>query len=280
MKNRADEKAYKERKMDAKLVVLLCLVAVAVNVYAAPPPGGMDKKLDAEDSVCGLVGRSGKIVCHKVLKGKCDGEDDDMTTEAPKDDKKNNSTEEGDKSGEKDDKDKCYKTHPVEISLDKITELNSDNETVDSKHAYNSFASQDFTLSDPVDDVSIPNAGDLKGKKISMTITLDNKATITIDVYLIKGEGTVEMDGEEIEVKKGMLKFSISMTNWTWCGEKQGVTDINESCGDKTGTQLEVHFEVKSRGKPKPKDREGKRGKRFELGGDALMELSEKVSIR
>jgi len=129
----------------------------------------------------------------------------------------------------------------VEIEMDQLKELASDGTVLGSggraKHSFNSFATQEFTFSDPIADTikgvekddNVWVAKDYNVTKVSFTsylgegTTSDSKLIIdaiifTEDTYL---QFTTPFGGQKIEQKAsaGSVKFNVRMSQWNWCAD-------------------------------------------------------------
>lgn len=169
-------------------------------------------------------------------------------------------------------KDKEDKTK-IEIEVEKVSEVDAEGNEI-KEHTVNSVASQDF-------DFTVNSSAELEGIEahlIKFQTDLEKSGNkfgaITVDTYLMKGEGEVGpnmSDPESVRwsVGAGSLKFAIELEDWDW---------------DPSGMYVDVELEVKTKSKAKKgkggKGKGGKgRDKDYDLGGDSIIELTADVDI-
>lgn len=106
-------------------------------------------------------------------------------------------------------------------------------------------------------------------------------AKLTVSVTIFEEAGFIQNDDEEIEVKKGMVKTDILISNWTFC----------DPCkmGNKTrtfGTKLQFTMTIKGKNSA-PKKKSAKKARKvgpkrapsYDLGGNVILILSKKVGF-
>ena len=170
----------------------------------------------------------------------------------------------------------------VTVNFDYIKELDKDGnvvgETGRTKHSINSFARENFNFhaSSKATYQGIP----VKHVQFSATVSGPG-AKLTVDIYLFKGNGSVNTSNSEtIDVKEGSIKFNIQLANWTFCGGSGGDA-CKKGSTDQLGSQVEFGIEIKGRNNPKKKAKAKGRGRKVEtldLGG-ADVTLSGAVSF-
>lgn len=167
---------------------------------------------------------------------------------------------------------------PITIFLDSLTEVDQNGNPVgtsgSSKHSFNTFASQDFTFS------SIKN-GNLPHSNITVSyVDFQSQLSglnsiVKLTVYIVKEDGEFVLGNDTIEVKKGEVKFSIELSNWSWCGCSKGqVTEV--------GAFVDVELTVQLHGSQKvteDTDDDDKGSKKFTFGEGQNMITPKTISI-
>merc|ERR1712136_276599 len=155
----------------------------------------------------------------------------------------------------------------VTVTMSGLYELDEDGEEVgtsgSTKHSINTFAAQDFTVEDAVE-TSIDG---VPASLIKFYSSVSTIGQITVDTWVIESLGTVGPPNETWSVIPGDVKWSITLSDWTWCGCSQG----NQ---DQVGEYVDVEIEIKGSGG----DVSGS-GKTFDLGGGVGLELSDQVLV-
>lgn len=144
----------------------------------------------------------------------------------------------------------------VAINFDAMRELDSDGNTVgggNDGHSFNSFASQDFTISeitegtyDGLDSYHVEFSADING------------ADVVVDVYMMREAGNVTNgsgdDAEDIEVNVGDIKVTIDINAWKFCESgtfANGSPHVCTKAGQReVGAFLEFDLEMKSASRP------------------------------
>eukprot|EP00450_Noctiluca_scintillans_P006922 CAMPEP_0194481062 /NCGR_PEP_ID=MMETSP0253-20130528/3656_1 /TAXON_ID=2966 /ORGANISM="Noctiluca scintillans" /LENGTH=639 /DNA_ID=CAMNT_0039320525 /DNA_START=154 /DNA_END=2073 /DNA_ORIENTATION=- len=155
----------------------------------------------------------------------------------------------------------------VTVTMSGLYELDEDGEEVgtsgSTKHSINTFAAQDFTVEDAVE-TSIDG---VPASLIKFSSSVSTIGQITVDTWVIESSGTVGPPNETWSVIPGDIKWSITLSDWTWCGCSQG----NQ---DQVGEYVDIEIEIKGSGG----DASGS-GKTFDLGGGVGLELSDQVLV-
>jgi len=171
---------------------------------------------------------------------------------------------------------KVYKTalggaddKQVVVEMDALREVDSAGNEVgtsgSTKHSINSFASQSFTFA-PVEAVALGNA---TANKVSFTSQISTVGEIRVDTYIVSKDGYAGPQGEEWPVSPGDVKFNIAMPSWTWCNPcKQGNTN-------EVGAFIDLDVVIKG----KADSAEKGISQSYDLGGDAKLELTDKVMV-
>ena len=155
----------------------------------------------------------------------------------------------------------------VTINFDAIREVDTNGDAI-SDHSFNNFAQLEFTVSDIAD--GMVNGVNASTFQFKADIDIgSNTSTLITDIYVFPVATTISIDGYDVALKPGMLKFNIEVTAWPFCNPcTKGNTEY-------TGSFLELDIEVK--GKKAPKSTTG--GNKYDLGGGATFGLSTGVSI-
>lgn len=178
----------------------------------------------------------------------------------------------------------------ITIEMDSMQEYDASGNVVGAtgrkKHSFNSFANQEFTFS-ALKDTTYNN---LTCKSFDFNAYLKGpNATLKVTVYLFKESGEMDIGKNESDgVKEGSLKWSIEINNWDFCGTNG--SGCKKGGKEEVGDHLDFQIVVKSKGKPKegsrptgpppPKGKKArKRPRRFDMGDNAAMSLSEEVEV-
>lgn len=171
----------------------------------------------------------------------------------------------------------------VVVEMDELKERDANGSEVGKtgqpsvKHSFNTFASQDFTFTDimksTLQDINVTTF------KFKSSL-LEGSANLTVSVYIFDEDGNITLGDEQTEVHRGNVKFSILLENWKFCGSA-GVT-CRKGSTDEVGDFIDFVITIKGKGSPAPKnesdaDEGKKRGKKYDLGGNSEVVLSNKV---
>ncbi|XP_048760254.2 acidic skeletal organic matrix protein-like [Ostrea edulis] len=167
----------------------------------------------------------------------------------------------------------------VKIKFDAIQEVNSAGVAVGasgrSKHSFNNFAQLDFTFSS-LEDTTYKN---LTAKTVSFKASISSvNANLTVQTFIITEAGNITIDGESTVVEKGTVKFNINIEGWGFCDASGNCRKGNQ---DEIGEYIDLTISIKGKGTPSKKAGNNKRseGEEFDLGGDASVALSKKISM-
>lgn len=212
----------------------LSVAMTCVLLLFARPTQGADKTLNAGGMYAKVLGQSGKI---------------DL---APS-------------------KDISSDSNKMRVQIEALRELDAAGKELgkggNSKHSFNSFATQDFTFGDLED----TTYADLDVIKIPFSSTLDAGSKISIDLYIFKEDGEITLGDEEFSVSNGTLKFNIKLTDWVWCGD-QGVSCTNS---DGVGASLEIDISVTSKDKPEFSSD----SRVYTMGGGGTVHVSDQIQL-
>lgn len=113
------------------------------------------------------------------------------------------------------------------------------------KHSFNSFASKDFTFT-PLTETSLQG---VTAKTFNFSASLiEDTATLNVQAFLFTQNGTLSINGEEVEVRRGMLKFNTVVENWPFC--TAGGTGQAACNGGEVGAFLDFGIIISSKSKP------------------------------
>ncbi|KAL3866238.1 hypothetical protein ACJMK2_043554 [Sinanodonta woodiana] len=164
----------------------------------------------------------------------------------------------------------------VQIEFDEIKEKDSSGNEVgksgNSKHSFNTFASQSFTFSSLVD-VKYQN---VSAKMFNFTANLPTVSSVlSTSVYIFKEDGNITVANETTYIKAGNVKFNTEIKGWNFCGS----TGVNCTQGQKVEQGVYIDFVIVIKGKGSAyKARKGvSDGDEYDLGGGAGVILSKKV---
>lgn len=157
----------------------------------------------------------------------------------------------------------------VTVTYDAIEEIDTDEEKIQS-HSYNNFAQLTFTFSAPEND-TYPNSN-VSVTQFTFQASIDvdgGPATLKSYVYIFTSSGNITVDGNDIEVKEGDMKFNAEIENWPFCDTcRHGNKDL-------TGKYLDFSVEIK--GKKEPNKTDDETGA-FDLGDGATVITPKQVS--
>ena len=159
----------------------------------------------------------------------------------------------------------------VVVEIDSLEEVDAQGDAVgtagpqDAKHVINSFATQQFTIDDPVDDA----VNGIDAQKISFHSSVNTIGSITFDTYVLKSAGTIGTDTESWDARASDVKWNIVLSNWTWCGSG------NEPRTCDAGEYVDVVVKIKG----KKTQTNATDEKTIDLGDDVALELSDRVKI-
>lgn len=157
----------------------------------------------------------------------------------------------------------------VTVTYDAIEEIGTDQNKIQS-HSYNNFASLTFTFSSPEND-TYPNSN-VSVTQFTFQASIDvdgGPATLKSYVYIFTSGGNITVDGNEIEVKEGDMKFNAEIQDWPFC----------DTCthGNKQLTGMYLDFSVEIKGQKEPNKTDDETGA-FDLGDGATVITPKQVS--
>lgn len=126
------------------------------------------------------------------------------------------------------------------------------------KHAFNSFANQNFTFTV----ASVDKYQNIPVKNVKFESFIRGPdANLVVDVYIFKEKGQVRTSNNEtIDVDAGTVKFDVNLSNWTFCGGAGG-DSCKKGSSDEVGDKVELGIEMKSKQNKGPKKKGTPRGK-------------------
>ena len=88
--------------------------------------------------------------------------------------------------------------------------------------------------------------------------------TMTVDIYIFQTNGTIQWNNEIIRMQAGHFKFSVTLSNYTFCGSAQATCKKDE-----VGVAVQYQLAMQSTGKNKfaPKVPKTKEKKSFDFEG-------------
>jgi len=253
------------------LAAVLGLLIVCTAIAEGANKGGDDKKPPGGDGKDGMgggkddgpskeinvggaymkaAGKSGKIMFWRER-------DDSMTTGS-------NSTE-------------PKKTPPIFVVIDGVDEIKADltaiAEDKDSGKHKKKFKDVDFTLSDKKTG-SIPSTSpSATADFVEMTATFNSGKTIKLIVYVATSTGNLTIGDESTEIAEGNIKFSMELSSWPFCDAATCDGDVGEY------VDVTVAVGIPPGRKAAKKNKEAKKGQKFDLGDNAFLDFSTKVQI-
>jgi hypothetical protein len=168
-------------------------------------------------------------------------------------------------------KDVAGDPNKVRIQIEALRELDSAGKELgnggNSKHSFNSFATQDFTFG-TLEDTTY---GGVKCIKLPFTSTLGPGSKVEIQVFMFKENGTIAAGGETFAVTNSTMKFNVKLSDWVWCSG-------NGDCKGTDGVGQSVELDISVTSKEEAKKTAGA-GQVYSLGGGAQMRFSSKIQI-
>lgn len=169
--------------------------------------------------------------------------------------------------------DKLGKDSGVQITMDALREVDAGGAAVgasgSTKHSIQTFASQAFIIAEAVEVLLGTGSKSVNATKISFSSTISTIGKIKVDTFVMKAGGQVGPPNETWAVRMGDLKWSIELSQWTWCGCSKG--NANE-------VGQFVDFDVSVKGLSTPTSKGGS-NKTLALGGGLTLELSNQVLV-
>lgn len=167
-------------------------------------------------------------------------------------------------------------TQDVVVEMSALRQLDASGITLGSggskKHSFNSFATQEFTIGEPVEDTY----EGLGITKITFESTMVETSKITVHTMIFQESGTFTVAGETLSVTNGTIKFNVELESWVWCG------DSGISCTSKDGTgdavELDLSIKVKGGNNPSKKGSTEATGT-FELGGGSELVMISNYTV-
>lgn len=143
----------------------------------------------------------------------------------------------------------------IEVAFESLKELTAEKTEAFQSHGFNSFATQDFTFSDPetgewpADDCCGNDTVRYQKVRYSGVVSRPQSGTLGdmwVETVLFQESGRIIVsDGEEkFDVSPGVMKWTVGIDNWTWCVEGGDCCNGN-SCTSAVGEFLEFSVSVK-----------------------------------
>jgi len=133
----------------------------------------------------------------------------------------------------------------VTIEVDSLEELDAEGNTVGAsgqeRHSFNTFANQDFTFHEIVENHLLGTNASIhaSANKLSFDANVD-AGGIAVDTFIVTTAGLVGPEGEQWHSGIGDMKFNIRFPSWKWCG------DAESNCGrNEVGQFLQVDIKMK-----------------------------------
>ena len=167
----------------------------------------------------------------------------------------------------------------VMVTFDAIREVTADGTEIGSSggqaHGFNTFANLDVEFSTIQNDQYM----NISSKRIDFSADLvTTGARLTVQVFVFTQAGEITIDGEKTRVAPGTVKFNVLVESWRFCGSA-GVT-CRKGNTEQRGEAVDLYISIK--GREEKQVRVGRRqtdGEEFDLGGQASLLLSKKVSM-
>lgn len=167
----------------------------------------------------------------------------------------------------------------VMVTFDAIREVTADGTEIGSSggqaHGFNTFANLDVEFSTIKKDQYM----NISSKRIDFSADLvTTGARLTVQVFVFTQNGEITIDGEKTRVSPGTVKFNVLVESWRFCGSA-GVT-CRKGNTEQRGEAVDLYISIK--GREEKQVRVGRRqtdGEEFDLGGQASLLLSKKVSM-
>jgi hypothetical protein len=140
-----------------------------------------------------------------------------------------------------------YDDQTIQVTMDSITEVDSDGNAVGNtgsvNHSFNSFASQDFELG-KLYNTSYQN---VSATAINFTASLvDATSTFKVQLYLFTEDGSINNQNESYDVSRGSFKCSYNWDYWPFCTiGGSGVTKCTKGGSDQEGAYLDFKIILK-----------------------------------
>ena len=129
-------------------------------------------------------------------------------------------------------------TTGLQVTMDALREVDTAGNAVGTsgnpKHSINTFANQAFTFGTE----TTGTIGNATAGIVQFSSPISTIGQIVVDNYFIYSAGVVNTSTESFPVYPGDLKWSITLSNWVWCGCQQGQTT-------QTGDGVEVDITLK-----------------------------------
>eukprot|EP01043_Picozoa_sp_COSAG02_P067317 COSAG02_NODE_10779_length_1859_cov_3.213068_3_plen_363_part_01 len=127
------------------------------------------------------------------------------------------------------------------------------------KQSFNSFATQTFSFSDPLE----TTYEGLRVSEIEFQSVLGGGSRVNIRTMIFLESGTIAVGDDTFQVTQGAVKFNVELSEWSWCGD-QGVSCTN---ADGVGDAVELDLDMYARGNTPEMKAEGAASSTYELGG-------------
>lgn len=160
-------------------------------------------------------------------------------------------------------------TNGVTITFDDILEIDESGDTI-MAHRYNNFAQLTFEFSE-LENTTYPDSN-VSVLKFSFNADIpveSNTAKLTSEIFMFNEGGNITVDGNEVKVDEGTMKFNVKIESWSFCN-----TCTNKG-KDVTGEFLDFSIEIKGASQPT----ESKPGV-YDFGEGASVLVPKKVSVR
>jgi len=150
------------------------------------------------------------------------------------------------------------------ISFDSIHEKDEKGNILkgDLKHCLESFTNKKFIIGD----MKQMKVGTATADVVDFVSTMNIGAKITITACIISNEGVVTLNGTQIALTKGDVKFNVQIEDWPFCSSYGiGNSLCTDKKQDKIGEFLDLKIQIKGQTEMKPKSTPAKGPKDDEI---------------
>lgn len=146
----------------------------------------------------------------------------------------------------------------IRIEFKEIRERGANGTSVDSDHKLSGFDDVDFTFTNEIN-TTYANT-DIAVRKFSFSATdlleFGDSSTLTIEIYIFKASGVIQMDGVDTAVQVGTVKWNAIIEDWPFCDASADGDNTSNDCDGDQGEFLDFIVKIGSEGEHRKEDGE------------------------
>ena len=145
-------------------------------------------------------------------------------------------------------------SNAVEISYEYLREIDDTGNVINGtvQHSFGDFASKTFTFTEPENSTYGSNNVSVTHFSFSTNIDIGGQmVTFMSYIYVFTENGTISVDGSDVNVTAADVKFNVKLENWPFCGTDEVTCETDDQTA-LTGQYLDFGVEMKGKNQEAP----------------------------